>query len=92
MQRRVAVLTTVMFLVGIDRQLIADVLRAFAAISPVTVRRVLDATGAWAAAEFVADVKALAAEIEQLEDLPSPGPSDPAPAWLDGPEPDNRAG
>jgi hypothetical protein len=33
-------------------------------LSPAAVHRVLDATGAWAAPEFVADVKQIANELD----------------------------
>ena len=67
MHRRVAVLTTVMFLVGVEREVVQRVLRAMWRTSPTAVRRVLDATGTWAAADFVADVKRLATELEDQE-------------------------
>jgi HEAT repeat protein len=64
MHRRVAVLTVVMFLVGMEREVVQRVLRVMWELSPSAVRRVLDATGVWAAAEFVADVKLIADELE----------------------------
>ena len=74
MHRRVAVLTTVMFLVGVEREVVQRVLRAMWRTSPTAVRRVLDATGTWAAADFVADVKRLATELEDQEpDVAGPG-------------------
>jgi HEAT repeat protein len=65
MHRRVAVLTVVMFLVGMDREVVQRVLRVMWELSPAAVRRVLDATGTWAAADFVADVKVIADELEE---------------------------
>jgi len=65
MHRRVAVLTTVMFLVGMEREVVRRVLRVMWELSPAAVRRVLEATGAWASPEFVADVKLLSADLEE---------------------------
>ena len=70
MHRRVAVLTTVMFLVGVDREVVQRVLRSMWQISPTAVRRVMDATGTWAATDFVAEVKRLATEIEDQDPDP----------------------
>jgi hypothetical protein len=67
MHRRVAVLTTVMFLVGMEREVVQQVLRVMWELSPTAVRRVLDATGVWAAAEFVAEVKLIANELEDAD-------------------------
>jgi HEAT repeat protein len=64
LHRRVAVLTTVMFLVGMEREVVQRVLHAMWELSPSAVHRVLDATGSWAAAEFVAEVKLLANELD----------------------------
>jgi hypothetical protein len=64
LHRRVAVLTTVMFLVGMEREVVQRVLRVMWEISPAAVYRVLDATGTWAAADFVAEVKILADELD----------------------------
>jgi HEAT repeat protein len=64
LHRRVAVLTTVMFLVGMEREVVQQVLRVMWELSPAAVHRVLDATGAWASAEFVAEVKLLADELD----------------------------
>jgi len=64
LHRRVAVLTTVMFLVGMEREVVQQVLRVMWELSPAAVHRVLDATGTWAAAEFVADVKLLANDLD----------------------------
>lgn len=64
LHRRVAVLTTVMFLVGMEREVVQQVLRVMWELSPAAVHRVLDATGAWAAAEFVAEVKLIANELD----------------------------
>jgi len=69
MHRRVAVLTTVMLLVGMEREVVQRVLRAMWRTSPTAVRRVLDATGTWAAPDFVADVKRLATELEDEDPL-----------------------
>ena len=76
MHRRVAVLTVVMFLVGMEREVVQRVLRVMWELSPAAVRRVLDATGAWASADFVADVKLIATDLED----PAGDPSAAAPS------------
>ena len=65
LHRRVAALTTVMFLAGMDTEVVLRVLRAMRRLSPTSVHRVLDAVGVWAAADFAAEIKALGMGLEE---------------------------